>query len=176
MLLKTRSRNAIWLAAILSGTFAGADICSILEAHNDNVEGGSTIAYETELQNYWSAACSDLRPACMVFPSSTQEVSDIVTALQFTDDKFAIKSGGHMPNNGFASIQGGVLISTKNLNNRVVYDSEAQTALVGPGLTWAEAQKALEGTGRAVVGGRLGGVGIGGYVLGGTSTAEEIVF
>jgi hypothetical protein len=28
----------------------------------------------------------------------------------------AIKSGGHNPNNGFASIQDGLLVSTKNLD------------------------------------------------------------
>lgn len=72
-----------------------------------------------------------------------------------------------MPNNGFSSIQGGLLISTKKLNNIVAYDAESQTAKVGPGLTWAEAQKGLDGTGMSLVGGRLGGVGIGGYILGG---------
>lgn len=71
-----------------------------------------------------------------------------------------------MPNNGFASIQDGVLIATKNLN-QVVYHPEDQTADIGPGLSWEEAQKGLDGTGRTIVGGRMGGVGIGGYMLGG---------
>lgn len=71
-----------------------------------------------------------------------------------------------MPNNGFSSIQGGLLIATKELNNGVAYDAETQTAKIGPGLTWSEAQDGLAGTGRTVVGGRLGGVGVGGYILG----------
>lgn len=71
-----------------------------------------------------------------------------------------------MPNNGFASIQDGLLVSTKNLD-QVDYNSEDHTAIIGPGLSWEEAQKGLDGTGRCVVGGRLGGVGIGGYMLGG---------
>lgn len=71
-----------------------------------------------------------------------------------------------MPNNGFASIQDGLLVSTKNLD-QVDYNPDDHTAIIGPGLSWEEAQKGLDGTGRCVVGGRLGGVGIGGYMLGG---------
>lgn len=70
-----------------------------------------------------------------------------------------------MPNNGFASIEDGLLISTKNLD-QVFYQPEDQAAVIGPGLSWEEAQAGLAGTGRTVVGGRLGGVGIGGYMLG----------
>lgn len=102
----------------------------------------------------------------MLSPSSAQEVADIIVALQNTTDLFAVKSGGHMPNQGFASIQDGLLILTKNLND-VVYNPKTQTAVVGPGLSWEEAQDKLDGTGRALVGGRLGGVGVGGYLLGG---------
>lgn len=72
-----------------------------------------------------------------------------------------------MPNNGFASNQDGLLVSTKNLD-QVDYNPKDYTAIIGPGLSWEEAQKGLDGTGRCVVGGRLGGVGIGGYMLGGT--------
>lgn len=160
------------LALSLLGLFApaAADICSSLEAATSTsgiLTKPLSLAYETEIQNYWSAACASLRPTCMMFPTSADEVADIVHALQQSDDLFAVKSGGHMPNNGFSSIQGGVLISTKKLNNIVAYDAETQTAKVGPGMTWAEAQKGLDGTGMTVVGGRLGGVGIGGYILGG---------
>lgn len=160
------------LAISLLGLFAPAvaDICSNLEAATSTsgiLTHQLSLAYETEIQNYWSAACTGLRPSCMMFPTSADEVADIVHALHQTDDLFAIKSGGHMPNNGFSSIQGGLLISTKNLNNIVAYDAETQTAKVGPGMTWAEAQKGLDGTGVTLVGGRMGGVGIGGYILGG---------
>lgn len=149
---------------------AAADICSSLEAATSTsgiLTKPLSSEYETEVHNYWSTACASLRPTCIMFPTSANEVADIVRALQQTDDLFAVKSGGHMPNNGFASIQDGVLISTKNLNNIVAYDAKTQTAKVGPGMNWGEAQKALDGTGTALVGGRMSGVGIGGYILGG---------
>ena len=87
----------------------------------------------------------------------------------------AIKSGGHNPNNGFASIQDGLLVSTKNLN-QIDYNPKDHTAVIGPGLSWEEAQKGLEGTGRTIVGGRMGGVGVGGYMLGGRWLRNERQF
>ncbi|EEA25210.1 hypothetical protein TMatcc_006569 [Talaromyces marneffei ATCC 18224] len=159
--------KAFALSAFAFSTLSLANICSTLQNETSAVQQPKASAYESELQNYWSAACSGLRPACIVFPTSAEDVSKIITTLQGTDDLFQIKSGGHMPNNGFSSIQGGVLIATKELNNKVVYDAKTQTAKIGPGMTWAAAVNGLNGTGRTVVGGRLGGVGVGGYVLGG---------
>ena len=77
-----------------------------------------------------------------------------------------MKSGGHNPNNNFASVQDGPLISTAALNE-VIFDSATQTVRVGPGNKWEDVIGALEGTGMTVVGGRIGEVGVGGYVVGG---------
>jgi FAD/FMN-containing dehydrogenase len=142
-----------------------ADICSTLQQANIDVEYPLSLTYNYDLTQYWSAACSDLRPTCIAAPSSAAEMSQIITELHKVETLFAVKSGGHNPNNGWASIEDGLLISTKNLN-QVDYNKEEQTAVIGPGLSWEEAQAGLDGTGQAVVGGRLGGVGIGGYMLG----------
>ncbi|KFY23287.1 hypothetical protein V493_05951 [Pseudogymnoascus sp. VKM F-4281 (FW-2241)] len=160
--------SAIFAAAIgvLAAAPALADICQTLQASGRNVNKAFTLEYETEQNNYWSTACASLRPRCMLSPNSTQEVADIVAALQETDDQFAVKSGGHMPNNGFASIANGVLISTRNLN-QVVYNPDTTNVVVGPGLKWEDIIEGIEETGRTVVGGRMGAVGVGGYLLGG---------
>lgn len=67
---------------------------------------------------------------------------------------------------GFASISKGPLISTKELNE-VTFHPESMTVTVGPGNDWQDVHKALESTNVTVVGGRIGEVGVGGYVLGG---------
>jgi FAD/FMN-containing dehydrogenase len=77
-----------------------------------------------------------------------------------------VKSGGHNPNNNFASVQNGVLISTIGLN-QVAFDQPANTVNVGPGNKWEDVMDVLDGTGVTVVGGRIGNVGVGGYMLGG---------
>ncbi|KAB8238744.1 FAD dependent oxidoreductase [Aspergillus alliaceus] len=160
-----RAALAASIAAITSFT-AAADICPKLEQEGISIEKRLTLSYHSILKDYWSTACGDLRPKCVATPKSALEMSQIVKELHSVDTLFAVKSGGHMPNNGFASIQDGLLISTKNLDN-VIYNDNDQTAIIGPGLSWEDAQKGLDGTGRTLVGGRLGGVGVGGYILGG---------
>lgn len=161
--------NYSWRALALSlaavTPLVHADICATLEQAGIDVEYPLSLDYSTDLTKYWSAACGDLKPTCIAAPSSASEMSQIITELHNVETLFAVKSGGHMPNNGFASIEDGLLISTKNLD-QVFYSPGDQTAVIGPGLSWEDAQKGLDGTGRTLVGGRLGGVGIGGYMLG----------
>lgn len=160
-------------AMLMAAPLVAADLCSKLDNQNVKVQKQLSIDYTSELHNYWSVACGDLKPTCIVFPSSAEEMAQVVKELHDVDDLFAVKSGGHMPNNGFASIQDGILVSTKELN-QVVYHEEDKTADIGPGLSWEDAQKALDkdGHARTIVGGRMGGVGIGGYMLGGLSTCS----
>lgn len=163
--------NLGWRAMLLSAALAplaAADICSNIDSSGIGVSKKFTFDYSSTLKNYWSVACGDLKPTCIATPSSAQEMAEIVKQLHDADTLFAVKSGGHMPNNGFNSIQDGLLISTENMK-QVFYNKEDQTAVIGPGLSWEEAQKALDDIhpGRALVGGRLGGVGVGGYMLGG---------
>lgn len=101
-------------------------------------------------------------------PTSAEEVSAIVKVLGTNNETFAVKSGGHNPNNYYASVKDGPLISTKGLKE-VIYDKASNTVSVGPGNKWEDVHAALDGTGVTVVGGRIGNVGVGGYLLGGTT-------
>lgn len=71
-----------------------------------------------------------------------------------------------MPNVGFSSIDDGVLIAMRKFRT-IEYDEGTQTVVLGSGLEWQEAQEGIEQTGRTVVGGRMGAVGLGGYLIGG---------
>ncbi|KAJ5782051.1 FAD linked oxidase N-terminal [Penicillium paradoxum] len=158
-----------WRALALSLALAPqvmADICDTLKAGGIEIDRRLTLDYTTEMKKYWSTACGDLKPKCIAAPSSAAEMAQVIKNLHDVDTLFAIKSGGHMPNNGFASVQDGLLVSTKNLD-QVDYNPKDHTAIIGPGLSWEKAQKGLDGTGRTIVGGRMGGVGVGGYMLGG---------
>ncbi|KAF2823577.1 FAD-binding domain-containing protein [Ophiobolus disseminans] len=145
-----------------------ANTCSQVGALNaTEVKRSPSIEYLNEQQNYWSTGCSALKPLCILFPKNVAEVASIVTVLNNNNETFAVKSGGHNPNEGFSSIQSGPLISTKELNEVRPYDAASMTVRVGPGNDWQDVHGALEGTGVTVVGGRLGEVGVGGYVVGG---------
>jgi len=51
--------------------------------------------------------------------------------------------------------------------NNVTYDNTTQTVVVGAGLIWDDVYAALEPYGVNVVGGRVSGIGVAGFTLGG---------
>lgn len=162
------SRVALYASSLISFLLntVAADTCSQVSALGVNTKSSPLIEYTTEQNNYWSTGCGALKPSCILFPNTADEVAVIVGVLHDNNETFAVKSGGHNPNEGFSSIQGGPLISTKYLNE-VVFDPASMTVRVGPGNDWQDVHKALETTGVTVVGGRIGDVGVGGYVVGG---------
>lgn len=127
-----------------------------------------TSAYRAELCHYWSLAIRQQRPAAIVQPTTTDQVAQIVRILnQFPDTPFAIKSGGHDPNVGDASTHGGILVSLRMMKGVDAYDPETKLAKIRPGGCWNDVigDQKLESHGRTVVGGRLGAVGVGGYLM-----------
>jgi FAD/FMN-containing dehydrogenase len=78
---------------------------------------------------------------------------------------YKVQSGGHTTNPGWSSTKG-VHISLNSLRS-INYNSASQTVEVGTGLRWEEVYAALEPSGVTVVGGRVRGVGVGGFTLGG---------
>lgn len=144
-----------------------ADTCSSVEAlRYINVTRSLDLAYVEEQSQYWSTSCSALIPSCIIFPKSTEEVSTVVKILANTTEVFAVKSGGHNPNNGFSSVQGGPLIVTEHLDQANV-NQETGVIDVGPGNRLDGIAAKLQGSGWTFVGGRIGNTGVGGLVLGG---------
>jgi FAD/FMN-containing dehydrogenase len=78
---------------------------------------------------------------------------------------FAVKGGGHTTNPGFSSTTGVQIAMTRF--SQVVVNKTASLVEVGAGLIWDDVYKALDGTGLNVVGGRVSGVGVAGFTLGG---------
>lgn len=112
--------------------------------------------YNSEVNSYWSTALQDPKPACVVLPRSADEVSSAVKVLnKYPDVQFAVKSGGHSPNERQSSIEDGVLISTRDMSG-VTYDKETGIAQVKPGGEWNDVIGPLDEEGVTVVGGRLG--------------------
>ncbi|KAG8165011.1 hypothetical protein KVR01_005286 [Diaporthe batatas] len=132
---------------------------------NIDIFRSPAVEYTRVSNDYWSTGCAALKPACILEPTSAGQLSHIMQTLVANNESFAVKSGGHNPNKYFASISGGPLISTSQLNE-VVYDAASSTVRVGPGNKWDDVHKVLDPLGVTVVGGRIGNVGVGGYVLG----------
>lgn len=76
-----------------------------------------------------------------------------------------VKGGGHASNPGYSS-SSGVQIIMKRFS-AVTVDETASTAVIGMGLVWDDVYEALEPYSVNVVGGRVTGVGVAGFALGG---------
>lgn len=121
---------------------------------------------------FFSARQHDITPACIIRPTSAQEVSSSLSIIVSHSCHFAVKSGGHANFQGASNADGGVTIDLVDLNEKTVLDKgdeEGKGGLVrlGTGNRWGNVYQWLEERGLMVVGGRDGGVGVGGFTLGG---------
>ncbi|KAJ9137760.1 FAD binding domain-containing protein [Pleurostoma richardsiae] len=103
---------------------------------------------------------------CRVEPASADEVSTILSVLVDNWCQFAVKCGGHSRYPGDSVSVGGVTIDLGLLNSTVVSEDRT-TAAIGGGSLTRQVFAALDPYGLAYVGGRVGQVGMGGYILGG---------
>ncbi|KAF4871836.1 Bifunctional solanapyrone synthase [Colletotrichum siamense] len=123
-------------------------------------------SYTNATQDYFNAAAW-LSPSCVIAPTTSQEMSNILGTFNDTNTQFAIRGGGHMTIANAANINApGVLVATSGLSNLVLSDDQA-TIEVGAGNTWSDVYRFLEPYKLAVVGGRAGLVGVPGFLLGG---------
>ncbi|KAI9439635.1 FAD dependent oxidoreductase [Lactarius indigo] len=103
--------------------------------------------------------------ACSVRPGTSEDLGLIVRELGLTRTPFAIKCSGHTANPGFSSTPG-VQISMARFRD-IVLNEEEGTVEIGAGLTWTDVYSYLVPKGLNVVGGRIDGVGVSGFTLGG---------
>ncbi|KAF2753655.1 FAD linked oxidase-like protein [Pseudovirgaria hyperparasitica] len=120
----------------------------------------------TSVEINWSQSCI-FNSSCIVRAHNAEHVSTALAIIVQHEAKFAVRSGGHSPNPGFAGIADpGVLISLENFL-QVTLNEDKSVASIGPGTRWGQVYDTLDPAGLAVVGGRLPYVGTAGLVLGG---------
>ncbi|KAI0008537.1 hypothetical protein F4779DRAFT_618522 [Xylariaceae sp. FL0662B] len=131
-----------------------------------NFFNSTSASYDDLISGYWSESCW-LEPRCIVQPRTAVEVSKAMLIVTFLGSRFSVRSGGHNSNVGFSGVNGnGVLIDLVNLSG-ITLSSDGSIASLGPGNRFDDAYKALNSTGKTIVGGRVADVGVGGYYLGG---------
>ncbi|TFY66023.1 hypothetical protein EVG20_g5066 [Dentipellis fragilis] len=114
--------------------------------------------------SHWANSSTE-NAVCSVEPGTAKDVGAILQILGKSRTPFGVKGGGHSPNPGFSSTTGVEISMTRF--SEVVYNESSQTADIGPGLVWDDVYAALEAQGVNVVGGRVSGVGVAGFTLGG---------
>lgn len=124
--------------------------------------------YTARVDSYWSSSAR-LRPACILQPKSTAEVSAAIKALVAAGQSFAVRSGGHTNCAGSNNIEGGVTLDLGCLNG-ITVSPDRTTVDIGPGLRWKDVYDELYKSKLIVAGGREGNVGVAGLLLGGGYT------
>ncbi|PCH35416.1 FAD dependent oxidoreductase [Wolfiporia cocos MD-104 SS10] len=155
-------KPAFVVAQLTNYTSTCISIASAISSAS-NVYYPYDVNYLSDISHYASSSAQN--STCSVEPGTAEDVATILQIVGRTKTPFGVKGGGHIMNPGYSSTPG-VLISMTRFNS-VVYDSSAQTAAVGAGLTWDSVYSALEPHGVNVVGGRVSGIGVAGYTLGG---------
>ncbi|KII86811.1 hypothetical protein PLICRDRAFT_30995 [Plicaturopsis crispa FD-325 SS-3] len=119
--------------------------------------------YLQDISHY--STSSTQQSNCSVEPGNADDVAKILQIVGQTRTPFAIKGAGHTSNPGFSSTPG-VHISMSRFTE-VTYDSQSETVVVGAGNVWDNVYANLDQFGVNVVGGRVPGVGVAGFTLGG---------
>ncbi|EIN11996.1 FAD-binding domain-containing protein [Punctularia strigosozonata HHB-11173 SS5] len=121
------------------------------------------VAYETDMVHAFGSSAQNA--TCSVQPANAQDVAEVVNVLSEMRVPWAIKSGGHASNPGWSSTPG-VQITLSRIN-ATTFDAATRVATVGAGARWETVYAALDPYNASVAGGRVSGVGVGGFVLGG---------
>ncbi|KAF9810220.1 hypothetical protein IEO21_07062 [Rhodonia placenta] len=120
-------------------------------------------SYTGDIEHYMSS--SSQLSTCSVEPGTPEDVGAVVCFFSVLNQAVQVKGGGHASNPGFSSTTG-VQITMSRFSG-VTYHSDSQTVDIGSGLIWDDVYAALEPYGVNVVGGRVTGVGVAGFTLGG---------
>ncbi|KAJ7107011.1 FAD-binding domain-containing protein [Mycena epipterygia] len=159
---------AIAFAYILPSILA-LEVCTQIQqavsSASDVYFPGNSTGNNYEADIFHWAVSSIEQSACTVEPGTAADVSIIIQLLGRTKTPFAVKGGGHSSNPGFSSTPGVQIAMTRF--SEVIYDAASGTAAIGPGLIWDDVYAALAPHGVNVVGGRVSGVGVAGFTLGG---------
>lgn len=153
-----------------AATAIGPSACSNITAQLGSskvVSAKISLKYAESTQYYNSLLDAD-KPSCVVYPGSAHDVSIALQAIRAAESRFAIKAGGHNPNKGFSSVDGGVLLDLNSMTDRS-YDPDTTLATYEPGGVFGDLYEYYAKYDRTVVGARLAGVGTGLALGGGMS-------
>ncbi len=140
----------------------------------DRISYPDSAAYDASLSSYYSGQEKDLKPGCIFTPESTSEVARFIKLAAARNDlahgspppQFAIRSGGHTIWTGAANIEGGITVDLRSMN-AVVLSEDRTVASLSAGGVWSDIYPQLDPYNLTVMGGRVSGIGVGGFSTGG---------
>ncbi|KAL6709245.1 hypothetical protein ACN47E_001652 [Coniothyrium glycines] len=147
------------------GCASACDFLKNVLQENITTTASDAVSYTGLQAGYYSSFNSELAPACFALPATAEEVALVVKTAKFFQCPFAVKSGGHSYFKGANSIQSGISIDLRRLNQ--ITPNDDGTASIGPGNQWVQVYETLDPLGLTVMGGRVASIGVGGLLLSG---------
>ncbi|KAL4899455.1 hypothetical protein BDW74DRAFT_163452 [Aspergillus multicolor] len=158
-------------ASAAKATGPGPEACSNLTqalGSKTVVSNAWNMNYIDSVKSYFNTEQSKFKPSCIVYPTSAADVSVAIKAIRHSESRFAIKAGGHNPNDFYSSVDKGVLIDLSDMTEKS-YDEDSTLATYQPGGDFGDVYEYFAKWNRTVVGARLAGVGTGLALSGGLS-------
>ncbi|KAF2171788.1 hypothetical protein M409DRAFT_63369 [Zasmidium cellare ATCC 36951] len=142
--------------------------CALLAAlFPEQVVNPGEEGYAHAQEKYWSIQQAELIPACRFLPRGARDIQiALADVIHPSNASIAISSGGHSSVTGASNIDDGITFDLSDMSGVNVGDME-ETVVLGPGARWRDVYRTLQKQNLTVSGGRVGSVGVGGYVLGG---------
>ncbi|PYI00699.1 FAD-binding domain-containing protein [Aspergillus sclerotiicarbonarius CBS 121057] len=161
------------LIPLATVVFACDNICDSLNSQiPGRVSYPGNQTYSASLSSYYTSFERQLNPSCFFKPTTTAEVAEFVkfiTANGSTTSsrpQFAIRGGGHTLFTGAANINGSVTVDMRSMNS-LTLSADRKTASVGAGTVFSDLYPKLTPYNLTVMGGRIPGIGAGGFTTGG---------
>ncbi|KAK7033922.1 hypothetical protein VNI00_012546 [Paramarasmius palmivorus] len=124
-------------------------------------------SYDAQQSSYYSGEQASLQPQCRVSPTSTFDVSRIMKIAASNKCRFSVRGGGHMSWSGSSNIDSsGFTIDMQGLRGVTLSDDRTVVSFAS-GSRWRDVYNELTPYNLTTVGGRVGDVGVGGFLLGG---------
>ncbi|RMZ73358.1 FAD binding domain-containing [Pyrenophora seminiperda CCB06] len=133
---------------------------------DDKVESRGSLAYSAIINSFWSHQQQDPNPSCIFRPEEARDVSTLVLLSRLMQCPFSVKSGGHAAFAGASSADGGITVVFERMK-QITFSEDKKIATIEPGNVWHDVYSTLEKENLAVIGGRVGDIGVGGLVTGG---------
>ncbi|KAJ4497062.1 hypothetical protein C8R41DRAFT_824588 [Lentinula lateritia] len=128
----------------------------------------SSDSYRAQQSSYYSGEQATMTPACRVSPNNTSDVSRILKFASAHECHFAVRTGGHMAWSGASNIGSeGFTIDMQQVKGVPTLSADKSVVSFGAGSRWRDVYTVLQLQNLTTVGGRVGDVGVGGFLLGG---------
>lgn len=156
--------------AVPSRNTTDTSICQQLQARlPGKISYPHSSTYTNSLSSYYTDQERQIKPSCIFTPVQTSEVAQFVKIINTHGNAtFAVRGGGHTLWAGAANAQDGVTVDMRSMRALVLSDDH-KVASVGGGAIFSHLYPQLDQYNLTVMGGRLPGIGVGGFSTGGKS-------